>query len=576
MIHACRTFLLRHAATAWWLVCAVALLATTWHFYVDMGVAANCSGREFYLKPAADVLVLLLPYWILPPRRRGSILIPLWGLSVLYFTDAVYRRFTSECMPLSLILQASNVDTPLLDSAFSLLRKADIIYLFFPAVATAAWCMRSIRRAVRSAAIHWSVRAAAAVVTALVFWKSQVYFSRAYSQVWHFFNGSRMSVAEATWRRTVDRSAEARCDHSFALYNSGVAVYIITELWDTLTYQSAITLTAGERAGFDAYLRRDAACDSLPQRHKNIVFVVVESLNAEAVGTHVGPEPVTPVLDSLIEASGTISSLNMAPQVGDGISSDGQLIYNLGTLPLLDGAATQSAIYGKRLPSLPAALAATHYPVAIFADRGLGWKKREAYPTYGYHRVLTSDSVATRFDLRAMGADDATMRYAVSLLPDLPQPFLLQILTISTHYAFGERAATDFRGGDISGIERDYLRCVRYADASIGRLIDGLRSQGLLDSTMLIIASDHHMNMDSGLSPARPIVFIAANCGHTERIEEPVHQADVFPTLLDLLGIHTAWRGVGHSMLGPRRGDSDPRQATVSDSVLRSDYFPLQ
>ena len=127
---------------------------------------------------------------------------------------------------------------------------------------------------------------------------------------------------------------------------------------------------------------------------------------------------------------------------------------------------------------------------------------------------------------------------------------------------------------DIAGIERDYLRCLRYADASIGRLVDGLRAQGLLDSTLLIIASDHHVNMYSGMKPARPIAFIAANSGHTEQIEDTVHQADVFPTVLDLLGVQATWRGVGHSMLGPQRGESDPRQATVSDSLLRSDYFP--
>lgn len=566
----------RQAATAWWLVCFAALLATTWHLYTDLGIAARYTGREFYLKPAADALVLLLPYWLLPARWRGTALIPLWGLSAVYITDILYVRFTADCMPLSMLAQASNIDTPLVGSALSLLRASDITYLAWPAVATACWCLRPLRRAVTGASIHPVVRVGAVLVTALIFWKAQVYFSRSYSETWYFYNGRRMPVAEATRKRIFDRSAEARCEHSFALYNSGVAVYLVTELWDTLSRESRFTLSESERAGFDEYLRRDAACDSLPQRHKNIVFIVVESLNAEAVGTRVGDEPVTPVLDSLIASDGTLSCLNVVPQVGDGISSDGQLIYNLGTLPLLDGAATQSAIYGKRLPALPAALATSHYPIAIFADRGLGWKKREAYPAYGYRRVLTSDSVATRCDIKAMGSDAATMDYTLSLLPELPQPFLLQILTISTHYSFRETAAVDFRQGDVSGIERDYLRCVRYADAAIGRLIDGLRSRGLLDNTLLVIASDHHMNMDSGLKPARPIVFIAANCGHTDQIREPVHQVDVFPTLLDLLGVQSAWRGVGHSMLGPRRGDSDPRQATVSDSILRSDYFPLQ
>ena len=97
----------------------------------------------------------------------------------------------------------------------------------------------------------------------------------------------------------------------------------------------------------------------------------------------------------------------------------------------------------------------------------------------------------------------------------------------------------------------------------------------MADNTMVVIASDHNApgTTKPDGSPA-DIVFIAANAGRTLHIDEPVHQVDVFPTILDLMGVQSAWRGVGHSMLGPQRGESDPRQATVSDSLLRSDYFP--
>ena len=55
-----------------------------------------------------------------------------------------------------------------------------------------------------------------------------------------------------------------------------------------------------------------------------------------------------------------------------------------------------------------------------------------------------------------MGNDAATMAYALEVMPTLPQPFLMQILTVSTHYPFRAKVATDFHSGDIAGTGRDH------------------------------------------------------------------------------------------------------------------------
>ena len=65
----------------------------------------------------------------------------------------------------------------------------------------------------------------------------------------------------------------------------------------------------------------------------------MESLNAVVVNMHVNGRPLTPVLNRLLEAEGTISCLNVISQVKDGGSSDGQMIYNTGLLPIKNGSA---------------------------------------------------------------------------------------------------------------------------------------------------------------------------------------------------------------------------------------------
>ncbi|MDE6454138.1 MAG: hypothetical protein K2L27_08045, partial [Muribaculaceae bacterium] len=73
-------------------------------------------------------------------------------------------------------------------------------------------------------------------------------------------------------------------------------------------------------------------------------------------------------------------------------------------------------------------------------------------------------------------------------------------------------------------------------------------------------------------------VFIAACCGSGMRVERSTRQADVFPTLLDIMGVDTDYRGVGRSMLCPpdSAATAGSRAAAVSDSILRSDFFDFE
>lgn len=577
------TFLSSHAAAIWWALCSALLFTAAWCFSEDAGLSEKSFLSVRLLKTTADVAVIMLPYVFLPRRWRGSALIPLWGVSIMLAVNSLYLRFTGDCMPPGLAGQIFNIDTPLVHSVIALLRPADSVYLIVPLCASLVWCFRPVRRAVCcGAAFSLRARIAAAVAAVSLVVPAQIAYSNAFARIFYYYNGRVMSLRESTDMRLFHREPGFRSIHSSSLRHSGIVAYMLTELYDAIDASRSIKLSDSERASIDRFLlhRAEPACVS----DKNLIFIIVESLNSEAIGRSVGEEHVTPTLDSLISAPGTTAFLNVNPQVRDGISADGQLIYNLGTLPLLSGAATQSAIYGKKLPTLAAQLAPTHYPIAVFAESGTTWKERDAYRAYGYRRALTSDSIARSIDIRATGADAAAMTYALQQIDSLPQPFFMQILTYSTHYPFAEPAAADFlSAGEVSGKERAYLRylrCLRHFDSALSALIQGLRTRGMIENTVLVIASDHHMNMDSGLSPVRPIAFIAANSGITLHSTKEVCQVDIFPTVLDIMGLRPAWRGVGTSLYDNAHGTPEEgrercmqRAAAVSDSILRSDYF---
>ncbi|MDE6160372.1 MAG: LTA synthase family protein [Muribaculaceae bacterium] len=555
----------KYAAWLWGIACIVALFIATDRFSSDMGLYPHTLPKWLFVINIADVLVIMLPYWFLPGRFRSLALVPLWCMGLLYIVDSTYFRFSDECLPLSSLMQLPNIDAPLAASAVSLLRLSDCMYFLPAAVTSVLWCVRPLRHTVEAAApFAWRTRLIIAVATLLIAGRAQVVHSRNYERSFRWFNGREMTLRESTCERLVDRQPEYKCQHKASLQQSGVVVYIITEIHDLLTRTHSLHLTHDEREAIDHYIRRESR--AVEPHGKNLVMIVVESLNASAVS-----QSTTPVLDSLIHAPGSISCLKVRPQVQQGISSDGQLMYNTGLLPMRGEVAVQRHIENNRIPTMARLLAPAVYTAALFADNGRTWRKLDVYKHYGYDSVLTSTDVKNAgFPYDSLGADKATFRYAATLCATLHEPYFLQLLTISTHYPFTERPA-DTDG--VADVDERYRKCVSYFDSALGEFIESLRRSGTLDHTILVVVSDHHINFDSGLNPEQPIVFIAANCGFTELEDREIRQVDIFPTLLDLMGVKSEWRGVGHSMLGPHSGQSDSRQWTVSDSILRSVYF---
>lgn len=67
---------------------------------------------------------------------------------------------------------------------------------------------------------------------------------------------------------------------------------------------------------------------------KNLILIIVESLNSWVINFKIDNIEVTPFLNQLCCQSNSIVALKMQPQVKDGRSSDAHFIYNTGILPL--------------------------------------------------------------------------------------------------------------------------------------------------------------------------------------------------------------------------------------------------
>jgi arylsulfatase A-like enzyme len=120
------------------------------------------------------------------------------------------------------------------------------------------------------------------------------------------------------------------------------------------------------------------------------------------------------------------------------------------------------------------------------------------------------------------------------------------------------------------------------ADSLLGALVDGLRAKGLIDSTIVVVFSDHgeafleHGTVLHGLQVYRedlrvPLLvrFPSAMAIPPQRREEAVQLSDLMPTLLGALGIPGNARPPGRNLMPLFSGHATPaaRSALVSHGI---------
>jgi arylsulfatase A-like enzyme len=135
-------------------------------------------------------------------------------------------------------------------------------------------------------------------------------------------------------------------------------------------------------------------------------------------------------------------------------------------------------------------------------------------------------------------------------------PFFLHVGHYSVHRPVGARPQTiaryPARGPAPWGLLPEYAAMIEEMDATIGRMMQFLREDGLEDRTIVVFISDNGAvqawGSNGGLRGTKGtlreggirvplIVRLPGHVGAGRGIETPVHGCDLFPTLVDLAGI---------------------------------------
>jgi len=539
---------------------------------------------------AGDTALLLIPFLFLR-KHRWLTLIPVWGLAIFFFANAVNVRFWGDTLTFSAVTMAGNAGSILAKSIWGLLRARDLIFAVVPALYTIL--LFSGRK--HDSQFDRSRALIPVAVSLVLFIVGQCALTRS-SMKWKEYESMPVgSFLEETGGR-ITTPIFSRVNY---LTSNGLTVYFVRNvgtLWQAIFDSNDITDERRREIARFLAEHNDAtyASQFSGNSGKNVVLIIVESLNADVIGKRVGGFEVTPTLNSILRREGTVSSLRVISQVKDGGSSDGQMLINTGLLPLKDGSAAMRFGSANTFPSLAKELH-SHQSVAIFADNGKVWNQTGACRSYGFAEVLTSDDFISPAAER--GVDGAMFDLAIDCIRRMMRPFFLECISLSMHVPFDEPAAEKpaaILGSSLWDGEKKYLTVTHYFDRQLGLFLDKLYNIVPEEETILIITSDHSQSIAVGASTSGgneasfPAVFIAANTSKTFSTDKLIGQVNIYPTLLDILGVQTSdYRGLGKSIFSPQLNgavdvfgnpygqpvDDDFDACDISNDIIKSNYF---
>ena len=503
-------------------------------------------------------ILAVAPALLLRGRARlGYYLASSLALALLFLGDIVHLRGMGAFVSVHDLSQVGNLQN-LQDSIVSLLRPVDLVLVAdLPILAAVAWWRRRDYAARGRAPVAFALLAAVASAhLGYVHWKLDV-----------ANKGGKSTLFTRTFfpPETISRLGPIGF-HGFDLFSY---------LRESRTRELSPAEIGQIEAWFDQ--KREEGLPDDPPRGalsgKSLLLLQVEALETFPLGNVVEGQEITPNLNKLLPEALFFTDLH--DQVFIGASSDADLMHNTGLYPVRQGA-TFHRFPDNRYPSLPKLLGDRGYAtVAMHADRAGLWNWAQGLRGVGFAQTLDQGSFAEQDTLFLGLSDEAYLRQVRPVLTAMRRPFYAFVVTLSSHAPFelaAERGPLKLSPELAASRMGKYFRALSYTDAQIGKLLDGLREDGVLDETAVAVVGDHggvhkyYCDEVEAMPRQEPwwkdddshvplLVWSKGLAGRRVRVKGG--QVDVMPTLLYLLGVdEVLWQRstMGRNLLQTRHG----------------------
>ncbi|WP_338218115.1 LTA synthase family protein [Lacticaseibacillus salsurivasis] len=335
---------------------------------------------------------------------------------------------------------------------------------------------------------------------------------------------------------------------------------------------------------------------------KNVFVIHLESLQQFMIDFKWDGQEVTPNLNKIYHENNTLSFDNFFNQVGQGKTSDAELMLETSLFGLQEGSAMQIDGTSNTFQAAPAILAQQGgYTSAVaHGDVPSYWNRDNTYKSWGYDYFFSKSYFpkVKDYDVGYGIKDKIFMKDSAEYAQQLPQPFYMKLITVTNHFPYTldkknqTISKTDTGDKTVDG----YVQTAKYLDQSIGEFMSWLQKTGLDKTSMVVFYGDHYGISDNHKKAMAKLTGIEGfndyNNAMYQRVPFMIHmdglkggidhtyggEIDVLPTLLHLLGIDTSnYVMMGNDLLSPehdqtvafRNGD----WVTPTITKVGSEYF---
>ncbi len=535
-------------------------------------------------------IVLSLPFFFIQKRKIYYFHL-IFGVNFYLLCSIIYYRTYYTIIPMSSFTMIDNL-SGLKEAILSSFRWVDVLFLL-PSVLLYVFYVWHGRLLIVDAGFRFRMKMFAAL------------FLVSFSVIGYNLYSSRKDSLNFIGEKSL-----FNFDIVSATWNYGFLYCWTWQLNDWLN--SDPSLSAEEKKVIAEWTRTHASSAPVhTHRHsgaKNVILVIVESLESFPIGKSVDSIAITPNLNALLQTEQCLYAPFVLPQIKDGRSSDSQLIINSGLLPIHSGA-TCFRFPNNQFLTLPNALRCKGYSThTLVGGDPSYWNQATLSRNMGYDDLISIKNFKVDEFYNFGLTDSSFFAQSVEKIAQFREPYMAQMVTLSSHAPFNlpNGRITLKLKNDCAPELAKYLSAIHYTDQCLGMFIGKLRERGMLKNTTLIITGDHgafehkqylHDAYGKQLLPVKSFVpLIVVNATHRQQYRKIMGQVDIYPTLQQLLRAEDyPWHGVGGSILDPQKkaiavdatlkvwgdvqnctpAELEAKQGAwqISDLIIRGNYF---
>lgn len=555
------------------------MLYMHYQFLVTIGIDfyfAKTSVLDNFLAVLIDVTTIFLLFLLLSWGRVKTSLTFTFILTLtLSYSNIIYSRFFGQYLSLSAIGQAGNInDNVVIQSILSEIRIYDMFHILFIFLFILLLYFIRNKNILTKVSLHilgivWTL------VLILVLVSHSIYI----------FQGSFERSIQTLFPSYSDNSDHPNWENvypNWATFHKGLFRSVfINHFFNGAGIELSTTQIQSIEEEYMNYKGRVTG-KTVNNGIQNIIFILAESYLAASSDLIIDGKEITPYLNALKRDSNVYYNGHVIPNAKIGKSSDGQLIYMTGLLPL-PFEVTVSCAKNDSLVSLPDLLLkqkiVEHTQILVPTSPSL-WEQNAMNKVYNFKKMYSKNDYSrnqTGDDL----VDEEIFEFAKQLDAKMPSNSFSLILSLSMHEPFDEYVEHGFQLKDhrIPLRLKNYLITTHYFDEQIGKYIEHLKTDDLYDKSIIVIASDHEPHLEDlytngTISKELPLYIINGGFDKSKVWTGTCNQLDVYTTLLDILGVNNKWRGLGHTLLDPNYSNSVTNEAwKLSEWIIYGDYF---